>query len=189
MHLKTPREKRILYIKTAFRWILYILIIFICFVLMTTGSWTKPIFLVPVALCIAMNNDTMISAFTGAFCGFMIDIACGRLFGYNAVILTIFCTAVSLLYDLYFRRKFFNYLWITALAAFFQCWLDYKFYYEMWNYDDVEFILYDVSLKVWLYTVISSVVIYFIFRIINKFLMPKEHLTIQEVIKSNQGRN
>lgn len=185
MRLKTPREKRILYIKTTVRWFLYLLLILLCFTLMTTGSWTKPILLVPVALCIAISNDTMISAYTGAFCGFMIDIACGRLFGYNAVLLTIFCAAVSLVHELYLRKKFFNYLWITALVSFLQCWLDYKFYYEMWDYPDVERIFHSITLKVWLYTLISSVIIYIIFAIINKFLMPKEHLTIEDVIRTN----
>lgn len=185
MRLKTPREKRILYIKTTARWLLYIIMILLCFIAMTTGPWTKPILLVPVALCIALNNDTMISAFTGAFCGFLIDIACGRLFGYNAVLLTIFCTIVSLIYELYLRKKFFNYLWITVLVSFLQCWLDYKFYYEMWSYENVELIFHNITMKVWIYTVISSVVIYIIFALINKFLMPKEHLTIEDVIRIN----
>ena len=185
MKIKTPREKRILYIKTIVRWILYISIIFISFTAMTIGTWKKPMLLVPVALCIAINNDTMLSAYTGALCGFLTDIACGRLFGYNAVLLTIFCTAVSLIYELYLRKKFFNYLWITAIVSFIQCWLDYKFYYEMWDYADVELIFTEYSFKIWIYTMISSVVIYLIFSIINKFLMPKEHLTIEEVIKSS----
>lgn len=185
MRLKTPREKRILYIKTTARWFLYVLIIFVSFTAMTTGSWTKPVLLVPVALCIAVSNDTMISAYIGAFCGFLIDIACGRLFGYNAVILTIFCAAVSLVYELYLRKKFFNYLWITALVSFLQCWLDYKFYYQMWDYPDVERIFHNVTLKVWIYTMISSVFIYIIFALINRFLMPKEHLTIEDVIRNN----
>lgn len=185
MKLRTPREKRILYIKTIVRWILYLVIVLLSFTVMMSGSWKKPVLLVPVALCIAINNDIMISACSGAFCGFLIDIACDRLFGYNAVLLTIFCAAVSLVYELYLRKKFFNYLWISALTAFLQCWLDYKFYYEMWDYENAERIFHNISLKVWLYTVISSVIIYIIFSIINKFFMPKEHLTIEEVIKAN----
>ena len=185
MRLRTTREKRILYIKTTVRWILYLIIVMLSFTVMTSGSWKKPILLVPVALCIAINNDVMISAYSGAFCGFLIDIACGRLFGYNAVLLTIFCAGVSLVYELYLRKKFFNYLWVSALTTFLQCWLDYKFYYEMWDYENSEHIFYNISMKVWLYTVISSVIIYIIFSIINKFLMPKEHLTIEEVIKTS----
>ncbi len=184
MRLKTPREKRILYVKTTVRWLLYILIILFSFVIMTSGSLKKPVLLVPVALCIAVNSDIMVSAFTGAVCGFLIDIACGRLFGYNAVILTIFCVAATLIFELYLRKKFFSFIMISAAASFLQCWLDYKFFYDMWDYPDVERIFRNVTLKVWIYTVISSVIVFFIFKLINRLLMPREHLTIEEAIRS-----
>lgn len=185
MRLKTPREKRILYFKTALRWILYYLIILLSFVIMTSGSLTKPILLVPVALLIAVNNDLMASAYTGAFCGFLIDIACGRLLGFNAVLMTVFCVGATLVFELYLRKKFINCMVIVSAASFLQCWLDYKFFYEIWNYADVNRIFSSVTLKVWLYTVISSVILYIVFRIINNLLMPKEHLTIEEVIRTS----
>ena len=185
MRLKTPREKRILYFKTTLRWTIYFVIIMASFIIMTSGTWKKPVLLVPVALCIAVNNDLMASAYTGAFCGFLIDIACGRLLGYNAVILTVFCILITLIYELYLRRKFFNFMLISAAVSFLQCWLDFKFYYEIWDYENTDRIFRSVTLKVWLYTVISSVIMYFLFKIVNNLLMPKEHLTIEEVIKTS----
>ena len=152
---------------------------------MTSGTWLKPVLLVPAAICIAKNNDQMPAAFTGAFCGFLIDIACGRLYCYNAVLLTVFCVAVSLMFDLWLRSKFINYMWLTILVSYLQCWLDYKFYYQIWNYDNVENIFVHVTLRVWLYTIISSVILYFLFKLVDHFLMPKEHLTIEEVIKTS----
>ena len=141
--------------------------------------------LVPAAICVAIGNDVMAAAVTGAVCGFLTDMACGRLFGYNAVLLTVFCVAASLIFELYLRNKFVNYLWITAIASFLQCWLDYKFYYEIWDYENVGRIFTHVSLKVWVLTVVASVVVYAMYRLINRFLMPKEHLTIEEVIKTS----
>ena len=185
MRLKTPREKRILYFKTTLRWFLYYFIIFSCFIIMTSGSLKKPVLLVPVALLIAVNNDLMASAYIGAFCGFLIDIACGRLLGFNAVLLTVFCVAATLVFELYLRKKFINYLVTISAASFLQCWLDYKFFYEIWGYADVELIFSSVTLKVWLYTVISTVILYILFKIINNLLMPKEHLTIEEVIRTS----
>ena len=185
MRLKTPREKRILYTKTTVRWILYYLLIFLSYIIMTSGTFTKPVLLVPCALCIAAVNDLTASAATGAVCGFLTDMACGRLFGYNAVLLTVFCVAVTLVFELYLRNKFFNYLWISAVVSFLQCWLDYKFYYQMWEYENVKHIFYHVTVKVWVLTVIASVVMYLIFRLIDHFLMPREHLTIEEAIKTS----
>ena len=185
MRIKTPREKRILYFKTTVRWILYYLLILLSFIIMTSGTWMKPILLVPAAMCIAVSNGQLASAFTGAFCGMLIDIACGRLFGYNAVILAFFCALVSLMFELYLRPRFFNYLWITAMVAFAQCWLDYKFYYQIWDLADIQVIFRTVTMKVWLYTMISAFLIYPLYRLIDRLLLPKIHMTLEEAIRTN----
>lgn len=182
MRLRTTREQRILRIKTILRWFLYYVLIFLSFVFMTSGTWLKPLLLIPIPIFISIDNDQYGSVFTGALCGFLIDISCGKLFGYNAVLLTIFCIATSVLFELYLKNKFFNFLLISATAAFIQCWLDYKFYYEMWEYEDVGRVFRRVSLRVWLYTVISSVFVYLVMKLINRFLMPKQHLTLEEAI-------
>ena len=166
------------------RWLLYYLVIFISFLIMTSGTLLKPILLVPIAICIAIDNNQYASVLTGAVCGFLIDISCGKLFGYNAVILSFFCIVVSLLFELYLWHRFTNYI-ITAAVSYIQCRLDYKFYYQIWNYENVERIFTHVTLKVWVYTVISAVFVYLVIALINRFLMPKEHLTIEEAIKSN----
>ena len=93
-----------------------------------------------------------------------------------------FCIAANLVFELYLKDRFINYFIITAAAAFLQCWLDYKFYYQMWKYKDVGRIFRRVSLRVWVYTVIASVFVYFIIQLINRFLMPKEHLSLEEAI-------
>ena len=187
MKLRLPREKRIYYIKTVLRWIVYYIIIILFFSTMNAGTWTKPILLVPAALCIAVNNDLMASAFTGAVCGFLIDVGCGRLFGYNAVLLTVFCVAVSLLFELYLRDKFINFFWINAVVSFIQCCLDFEFYYNIWKYDHAEMIFCGKTLKVWAYTVIASAFVYLLFKLVNNKLMPREHLTIKEIISNNKG--
>lgn len=185
MRIKTTREKRILIVKTTARWLLYYVLIFFSFIIMTSGTSLKPILLIPVALCIAVGNNQIASAVTGAVCGFLIDISTGKLFGYNAVVLTFFCIVVSLAFELYLRNKFLNVLLASAIVSFLLGLLDYKFYYEMWNYDNVERIFSSVTIPVWIYTVISSVFIFLIIKLINHFLMPKEHLTLEEAIKTN----
>ena len=152
---------------------------------MTTGTWLKPILLVPAVMCISMRNGQLSSAFTGAFCGLLIDVACGRLFGFNAVILAALCAMVSLVFELYLRQRFFNYLWITAVAALVQLWLDYKFYYQIWSFSDSDLIFRTVTMKVWIYTIISALVVYPVYRLIDRLLMPKTHLTIEEAIRTN----
>ena len=185
MRTRTTREQHIFRFKTTLRWIIYYLLIFISFIIMTSGTLYKPILLVPLAVGIAINNNLYASAVTGAICGFLIDICCGKLFGYNAVVLTVFCIAANLVFELYLKDRFINYFIITAAAAFLQCWLDYKFYYQIWGYEHVGRIFRRVSMKIWLYTVISSVFVFLVLKLVNRLLMPREHLTIEEAINTN----
>ncbi|WP_297957545.1 rod shape-determining protein MreD [uncultured Ruminococcus sp.] len=185
MRIRTTREQRIFRFKTTLRWIIYYLLIFISFIIMTSGTLYKPVILVPLAVGIAINNNIYASAVTGAICGFLIDICCGKLFGYNAVILAFFCIAANLVFELYLKDRFINYFIITAAASFLQCWLDYKFYYQIWGYENVGRIFRKVSLKIWIYTVISSVFVFLVLKLVNRLLMPREHLTIEEAINTN----
>ena len=185
MRIRSTREQRIFRFKTTLRWIIYYLLIFLCFIIMTSGTLYKPILLVPLAIGIAVNNNMYGSAVTGAVCGFLTDICCGKLFGYNAVILAFFCIAANLLFELYLKDRFINYMIITTVASFLQCWLDYKFYYQIWGYENVGRIFRRVSLKIWLYTVISAVFIFLVLKLVNRLLMPREHLTIEEAINTN----
>lgn len=184
MRIKSTRESRILYVKTAVRWVLYYIVIFFCFIFMTSGTLMKPVILIPAAVCIAVRNGQIASAVTGAACGFLIDISCGKLFGYNAVILAFFCIAVSLSFELWLRERFINIFIVSAAVSLICALLDYKFYYEIWNYENTEKIFSSVTVPVWIYTVISTVFVYLIIKLINRLLLPKTHLTIEEAIKS-----
>ncbi|WP_028515843.1 rod shape-determining protein MreD [Ruminococcus flavefaciens] len=185
MKIRTTREQHILRFKTTLRWVLYYLLIFVSFIIMTSGTLYKPMILVPLSIGIAINNNMYGSAVTGAVCGFLTDICCGKLFGYNAVVLTFFCILANLLFELYLKDRFINYMIITTVVSYIQCWLDYKFYYQIWEYENVGRIFVKVSLRVWIYTVISAVFVYLVLKLVNRFLMPREHLTIEEAINTN----
>ena len=184
MRIRSTREQRIRGVRSVLRWILYYVVIFLCFLIMTSGTWMKPILLVPAAIAIAVNSGQYSSALTGAVCGFLIDIACGKLTGYNAVLLAFFSIIVSLLYEYYLRNKFVNYIVITAVVSYILCWLDYKFYYEMWEYENVEMIFSQISMKVWAITIIASVFVYLVIELINRFFLPKDHITIEEAVNT-----
>ena len=185
MRIRTTREQHILRFKTTLRWVLYYLLIFVSFIIMTSGTLYKPMILVPLSIGIAVNNNMYGSAVTGAVCGFLTDICCGKLFGYNAVVLTFFCILANLLFELYLKDRFINYMIITTVVSYIQCWLDYKFYYQIWEYENVGRIFVRVSLRVWIYTVRSAVFVYLVLKLVNRFLMPREHLTIEEAINTN----
>lgn len=189
MKIKAAKEKKILTFKTVLRWFLYIVIILMCFTFMMSGRLLKPVLLIPAAICVAMNTGELQASFTGALCGFLIDIACGRIFGYNALILTIICTAVSLIFLNYLRKRFLNFLVITALSSLISGLLDYRFYYSIWDYENVTAIFKSVTMPVFAYTVIAAIPVYLVFMLVNKFLMPKRRISISEALRVNQERN
>jgi len=176
MKVKNSKEKKKLTLKSVIRWLIYYILIFFAFIFMTSGTMLKPIILIPLALCIAVGNNIIISAITGAVCGFLIDISCDKLIGYNAIILTVFCAFVTLIFELYLRNKFINILILSAILSFI---------HGFWNYENVDQIFSKVTVPVWIYTVISTIFVYLIIKLINHFLMPKEHLSLEDAIKMN----
>jgi len=189
MRIKATREKKILALKNFFRWLLYITAILFCFTLMMSGRLMKPVLLIPAAICVAMNTGELQAAFTGALCGLLMDIACGNIFGYNAVILTIACTFTSLMFINYLRKKFMNFIVITFFSALISGILDYVFYYSIWDYENKEIIFHKITMPVFAYTIISAVPVYLVFMLINRFFMPRHHLSITEAIKINREEN
>ena len=73
---------------------------------------------------------------------------------------------------------------VSSVVSFIHGLLDFNFYYDIWGYEDSGLIFRNYTVPVWIMTIISSVVIYGIITLINKLLMPKPHLSIEEAIKN-----
>ena len=90
------------------RWLVFSVIIWFAFIFMTTGSFIKPNILIPVALCISMDEDALVSAVIGFVCGFLSDLAMGDLIGSGAIILIFGCVCTSLLFTRLLRQILLN---------------------------------------------------------------------------------
>jgi len=146
------------------QWVLFVAVIFICYLLETSGSSIKPLLLIPVSLCIASHTGELQAMTTGAVCGLLLDLACGKLPGFNAFFLVIFCVLISLLYRYFLRQKLFNMLCLTAVCALIQGYLDYLLYYAVWGHEDVVLIWQNIMFPSCLMTTASSVVFYFLIK-------------------------
>ena len=144
------------------QWILFLIIISICYLAETSGSYLKPLLLLPLALCIASHTGELQAMAVGAVCGLLLDLACGKLLGFNAFLLVIGCVLVSLLYRYFLRQKLINMLLLTAVCALIQGGLDYVLYYALWGYEDVFLIWQKIIFPSCLMTIVSSVFFYFI---------------------------
>lgn len=162
------RKKNYAVLQTV-QWILFAGLILLCYLFETSGSYRKPLVLIPAALCISSHTGEVQAMMVGTICGLLLDLACGKLLGCNAIVLIIFCVMVSLLYRYLLKQKLLNMLFLITICAAVQGFVDYVFYYAIWNYPDVELILEHIIIPCGVMTVISGIVFYFAVRKIAEF--------------------
>lgn len=176
-NLTNIQKKRYL---TALKWAIYIVMIFACVVIMTTGNTTRPLLLISLPICIAIREHEMVAGPVGAICGLLIDICCFKTLGFNAILVMCFCVITSLLFTHLLRQNFVNILWITALSTFIQGGLDYFFFYGMWGTSDSSLIFKEITVPSMIYTVISVGAFYPLVKLIYAKTNPKIKLKIEE---------
>jgi len=101
-----------------------LLLLLLCILPMIGGN-VQPIWVIPAAVCIAMNEDFYFGMLAGVIAGFGIDLACDTALGANAIYMVLFCTFVSLLFTQLLRRSFVHFFWLTALCTFLRAGIHY----------------------------------------------------------------
>ena len=106
------------------KWICYALLGLLCAVLQTTPGLfqfgaAKPLWLLPMALAVAVFEGEFAGAVFGAVCGLMWDWLAGRTVGMLALELLLLCFAVSAVMQLYFKNSAANFALIRLLPP---CW-------------------------------------------------------------------
>ena len=121
------------------KWICYALLGLLCAVLQTTPGLfqfgaAKPLWLLPLALAVAVFEGEFAGAVFGAVCGLMWDWLAGRTVGMLALELLLLCFAVSAVTQLYFKNSAANFALIASVAALLVLTLDWLFFYYMPGY-------------------------------------------------------
>lgn len=173
-------ERRNLIIK----WALYLLLLILIFVYSTTqythSSIPKPLLFLPLALCISSQESEMPSAASGLVCGFFMDAACNKLFGFNALILMTLCLFTCLLFLYLLRQNIINVLMLSAGAVLIQGSLDFLFFYVIWRYEDLGFLFVRHFLPQMGLTLLMTLPMYFLVRWIGLRFGPVEEHFIEE---------
>ncbi|MDD6269538.1 MAG: rod shape-determining protein MreD [Oscillospiraceae bacterium] len=180
----TAREKKNL----AIRWTLYAFIILFCYITATSGSFRKPLLLIPVSLCIASYAREHTAVITGIVCGLLLDNVCGKLLGFNALILCFMCIGISMLYKHFLMHRILNFTVLAAAGIFIQGVLDYFFFYAIWDHENVSFIYTHHILPCCIYTLISALPVYAVIHNINRMLRPNTVRTIEEAVISEEDQ-
>lgn len=167
------------------QWAAYAVLALISYFLMTSGSHVKPLLLIPLALCIASHTGEITATAVGVVGGLLMDMACGKLLGYNAVWLVVCCVAVSLLHSYYLREKLLNILALTAVCTAVQGYLDFMFYYAIWGHENVSLVYMHVMLPSGIMTVICTIPIYFLVRWLCRVCGSRRSFELEKTIVTN----
>ena len=121
------------------KWICYALLGLLCAVLQTTPGLfqfgaAKPLWLLPMALAVAVFEGEFAGAVFGAVCGLMWDWLAGRTVGMLALELLLLCFAVSVLVQLYLQVNPGNFAAVSTATALVVLSLDWLFFYYMPGY-------------------------------------------------------
>lgn len=121
------------------KWVCYTLLMLLCTVLQTTPGLfqlggAKPLWLLPLALAVAVEEDEFAGGIFGAVCGLMWDYTAGRTVGMLAFELLMLCFLLSAVVQLYFKASAANFVLLALTASLLVLSLDWLFFYYMPGY-------------------------------------------------------
>ena len=121
------------------KWVCYTLLMLLCTVLQTTPGLfqlgdAKPLWLLPLALAVAVEEDEFAGGIFGAVCGLMWDYTAGRTVGMLAFELLVLCFLLSAVVQLYFKASAANFVLLALGASLLVLSLDWLFFYYMPGY-------------------------------------------------------
>lgn len=134
------------------------------------GGGLQPLWVLPAAVCISMNEDLYFCMAAGVAAGFCIDLACGSVLGTNAIFLVIACTAVCLLFEQILRRTFLHYIVLTAGLTFLHSGLRYVIQVGAFRRPGRELFWQEVLLPSALLTLLAAVIVYLLYLPLSRLL-------------------
>lgn len=172
-------------IRIFLRWFFYALTVVLLYSLMssgTFGTW-QPFFIISFAIGVAIHEHEFSSSIFGIFCGFMLDIATGTLFGFFAVLMMPFCFLVSLLARNLIRVNLINHLISTVITTLFSFFMYYLFNYVIWDISNREIVITSVLLPSFIATVLTAPLMYFLSRLIWRRLSLDDSADLIEAVE------
>ncbi|MBO6303312.1 MAG: hypothetical protein J6N15_12835 [Ruminiclostridium sp.] len=169
-------EKRYRVIK----WATLSLLMIVFYVMMRAGIFGlwQPVFIIPLCAAVSMHEDELSSCIFALFCGFMIDMASGYVFGFSAIWLMTVSVVSSLLVRNLIRVNLINFCIIAAAAVFIEYSMDYLFNILIWNIPKGEVILVSSIIPTAAATMVVSPAVYYLVRSIETRLASESMNTI-----------
>lgn len=179
-------SKRYIQFLVGVRWAVYVLISFVFFLMMTSGSpdKIKPVLLLPLALSLCIFYGEIASAAIGFYCGILIDYASGRLLGASSLLLVVLCVMGSMLFLQLLRRNIVNFLAVSAVSTIIYFVLDFYLYFSMWDYVGTKTVLLQKTLPTALLTFLLSPLVYLLIKLVTQGIGMVDRTRLEEQDKN-----
>ncbi len=157
---------------TAFRYLAYALEIIIIYILQGTPGFLpeilggKPVLLIPLAVTIACFESEVTSLFFALSCGILLDLGFNGNIGFYAILLTLLCFVISVIFRDYLVVNFLNSFAFTGAVILLLLLLHFLFFYVAKGYSNggYYFVHHYIS------RIIYTAVFFPLFYLINKSL-------------------
>lgn len=177
-------------IRVFLRWFFYSLSLLLLYSIMSCGAFGRwqPYFIISLCIGVSMHEQEFASSVFGIFCGFMLDIAVGTLFGFFAVLLMPFCFLTSLLSRNLLKVNFVNHAIAVAVTVIVSFFMYYLFHYSIWNISGREVIVSSVLFPSFIATVLTAPAMYFLTKFIaSKFGLEEDSGIMESVEEATEA--
>lgn len=178
------RSRRMM-LRSFLRWFLYAVTLLLFYMFETNPIIRGfcPLLIIPLATSVAMYEGDLAAGVFGAFCGLMLDMANGvAVAGFSALWLLCLCPAISLFSRFLVKVNMVSHLVMNAIAAVFMAFMDLVFLHWVWEGSNSVISLRLVILPAYGGAILFSVPVYFLVRLINKKLRPKDQSRLDESV-------
>ncbi|MCD8006892.1 MAG: hypothetical protein LUF29_08010 [Oscillospiraceae bacterium] len=169
-------------VRTVLKWLFYVLsmIFFYCVMVSGSGSSAKALMLIPFSTAIACYEGEIPSAIIGAISGILIDLATGQLLGFTGLYLCLFCGIISGMFRQFLRKNIVNYFGLTLVTCLVYLYIDYYFFYVIWDYEGYQEVLKQRLIPSHLKTIVFSPLCYLACLAAERLSMVKRKLELEE---------
>lgn len=179
-----------------FRWFFYAFSLVTVYSIMNGGFFglCQPYFIISLAIGVSVREAEFSSAIFGIFCGFMLDMSLGTLFGFFAVFLMPCCFFASLLSRNLIKINLLNHIICTCITTAFLFGAHYLFNYAIWNTQGREIVLFKILVPSFVLTALTAPLMLFLTRLIANRLGNAETIDIDGAVhdvlsKSEENKN
>ena len=155
------------------KYFIYALLLFVLYVLQTTPRLfeifgVKPMLVVPAAIAVAMHEGEFAGGIYAAIAGLLCDMGGFGLFGFNGIIFLVSGVMAGLLIIYLMQCNMANCVLFVFIAMLVRGSIYYAFAYGIWGHEYAWRIYVFQILPTIVYTAISAIPIYYIFRAISR---------------------